>query len=294
MAQTLRDIEIIVIDDASSDGTVAVVERYACRDTRIRLIKNETNLGPSGARNRGIAAATGDWLAVLDADDAYRADRLECLVALGERDAADMVADNLYLFDAVAREVSGLALPSLDPLRTHHVETGAFLAQCVTGRSQFDYGQLKAVLRRDFLLRHRLSYPDHLRHGEDFILYAKIMLNGGKFVLSGRPGYYFTQRHGGISRQPSLLSRTKTDFDGMRRSTLELLQHPSVTPGSPVAELLLRRSTAILWHKTTFDVANHVRSRDVIGLLKATGRDWRVGAVLGRKVFQRLSTRRTV
>ncbi len=96
-AQTLTDLEIIVVDDASTDRTAQVVASLAARDPRIRLVRCERNIGPGMARNRGIASSSGAWVALLDSDDEYHPDRLRCLLETAETTQADMVADNLWL-----------------------------------------------------------------------------------------------------------------------------------------------------------------------------------------------------
>lgn len=72
-AQSLAPGEIIVVDDASRDDTAAVLAPHA---GRIRVIRHETNAGASAARNTGIAAAQGTWVAFLDSDDVWRPDKL--------------------------------------------------------------------------------------------------------------------------------------------------------------------------------------------------------------------------
>ena len=71
----------------------------AARDKRLLLLSPAGNMGPAAARNRCIEAARGRWIAVLDSDDLMHPDRLARLVAAAERDNADIVADDLLIFD---------------------------------------------------------------------------------------------------------------------------------------------------------------------------------------------------
>lgn len=75
LAQTHRHLELIVIDDGSTDSTVAIVERLAAADARVRLIR-QANGGVAAARNAGIAAARGTFIAPLDADDLWDVTKL--------------------------------------------------------------------------------------------------------------------------------------------------------------------------------------------------------------------------
>lgn len=80
--QTYKNIELIIVDDASSDGTLEFVSRQYGEDERITYIINEENLGPSGARNVGVANAKGSWIAFQDSDDEWHMDKLEKQVSL--------------------------------------------------------------------------------------------------------------------------------------------------------------------------------------------------------------------
>src|SRR3954471_3920817 len=71
LAQTERDLEVIVVDDASTDGTAQRLAELAKGDDRIRIIANAVALGGGGARNAGIAASRGQWVAFLDDDDEW-------------------------------------------------------------------------------------------------------------------------------------------------------------------------------------------------------------------------------
>jgi glycosyltransferase involved in cell wall biosynthesis len=78
--QTYKDLEIIVVDDGSTDGTPAIIQSYSARDSRIRAIR-QTNGGVARARNRGIAEARGEFIAPLDADDLWDPAKLERQIA---------------------------------------------------------------------------------------------------------------------------------------------------------------------------------------------------------------------
>lgn len=91
--QTYRNFEYILVDDGSTDKTGEIIDRYAAQDSRIRVIHKE-NGGVSSARNAGLAAATGEYIAWLDSDDSIEPDMLEtCLNALLEYDVPAALAN---------------------------------------------------------------------------------------------------------------------------------------------------------------------------------------------------------
>lgn len=85
LSQTRRELEVIVVDDASPDGTKALAQRYAAQDARVRVVAQEQNGGVSKARNRGVQEARGAWIAFLDSDDTWQSDKLERQAALVQR-----------------------------------------------------------------------------------------------------------------------------------------------------------------------------------------------------------------
>ena len=101
LSQTTRDLELIVVDDCSTDGTETVVR--ALKDDRVRYMRSPGNLGPAGARNLGIRAAAGAYIAFQDSDDAWRPEKLEKQLSALKSTEADV------LFSAVCRHRDGRA-----------------------------------------------------------------------------------------------------------------------------------------------------------------------------------------
>lgn len=82
IGQTVQPLELIVVDDGSTDGTCAAVDRMKAQDARIRLIRSEKNEGAAAARNRGVLSARGDFVAFLDSDDEWLPSHLQRKLSL--------------------------------------------------------------------------------------------------------------------------------------------------------------------------------------------------------------------
>lgn len=198
MGQTMRDLEILIADDASTDGSAALAERLAAEDPRIKVLRLSSNGGKPRAMNAMVWAARGDWIAVLDADDAYHASRLECLVAAAEAAGAAMAADNILYVDAGADQAVRTAFPSGGAPRA--LDKADMIANS-DSYAEFDFGILKPVMLRSFLLAHGLAYYEETRLSEDFYYLLSFFVAGGTGVLVGEPLYYWTMPFGTISRR---------------------------------------------------------------------------------------------
>src|ERR1700719_2584369 len=99
LAQTLAPLEVLIINDASTDNTLDVAKALASEDSRVRVISLAANGGAGAARNAGLDAARGDWVAILDADDAYVPSRLARLKSACTGTNADVVLDNFFHYE---------------------------------------------------------------------------------------------------------------------------------------------------------------------------------------------------
>lgn len=106
IGQTHRDLQIICVDDASTDESWQILENYAAMDSRIVLLKQTENRGQAEARNRGLQVADGEFVTMLDSDDWFSPDALEkaCELALEDEKNDCILFDVNYYDDATARE----------------------------------------------------------------------------------------------------------------------------------------------------------------------------------------------
>jgi succinoglycan biosynthesis protein ExoO len=237
LAQDLDGLEVIVVDDGSTDDTVAWVYHRALADPRLRLLRQLSNQGPAAARNVGLNVARGRWVGLLDADDAWLPGRARRLVLLGEEYGVDVVADNQWLYDAPAKRMVRKGFTLRTVVQPFTMED--LLRNDISG-GLFVFGWLKPVMRRAFLESHALRYLSHLRYGEDFNLYVRIFGAGARGLLTGEAMYIYTQRTGSISRTRSGYSRTSPNIEALSEDMGHLLKQ--LRPGlSPRAVRLMQR-----------------------------------------------------
>lgn len=112
--QTIKQIEIVVVDDGSTDGTHDIAKWHSEQDSRVRLIRTE-NRGRSAARNLGNSEAKSDIILVLDADDLATRDRVKHTLATFELKKADLVYGAFYVIDTLGRTHNRVPCKAFDP-----------------------------------------------------------------------------------------------------------------------------------------------------------------------------------
>jgi succinoglycan biosynthesis protein ExoO len=217
LAQTHRDWQLIVVDDASTDATIQrIMERRRGHEERIVLIRCQENSGPAAARNRGLARCDGDWIAVLDADDAWRENRLEALLKKARQAPADAVCDNLLGFDDHLGKETEPLFARL-PTRLDIV-----VAVAPTYAGTYNLGYLKPIVRRSFVKENHIKYDEDLRTGEDLLYLLSLLSHGGRVMCVAVPFYIYTTPVGGTSRKLSQSTKSAPRDADMARSLARL------------------------------------------------------------------------
>ena len=261
LAQTLAPREILIIDDGSTDNTLAIATTLASEDSRVRVLTLPVNSGPAAARNVGLNAAQGDWVAVLDADDAFIPSGLELLAAAQVGKNVDIVLDNFLFFDSLRGVPTS---PALTPSElVERIDVYDFVQHARPYADQTDWGRLKPMFRREFLNKHGLRYPEFCRHGEDFLLMFQALYAGGSCLLVHTPGYLYTTRDSGMSR-------TNVDYRLMAKQTADIMNRPGVRADIRLFRLLRQRVADLKRWSTELQLLSAKKKRAYIQLIFLT------------------------
>jgi succinoglycan biosynthesis protein ExoO len=203
LAQSLTQLEVLLVDDASSDRSVAIAQAIGASDPRLRIHCLVSNVGPAAARNHALAVARGAWIAVVDSDDMIHPDRLRTLVSAAEADAADIIADDLLVFHDDHRT------PPRRLLRGPLASAPSWItpAQYVNANSlcagTTPLGYLKPLIRASFLAEHCIRYSEEMGIAEDYDLLLRLLVRGARFRLVPELSYFYRRHDASTSHRLS-------------------------------------------------------------------------------------------
>jgi hypothetical protein len=182
LAQTHREIELLVVDDGSSDGSWAIVEDYARRDPRVRPIGPRKNGGVASARNAALEAATGSYVAFLDSDDGWHPEKLETQLDTLRRTGAKVTYAAYRRVDEGGRDLSLVEPP--DSLRYDDLLESNYIGH-LTGLYRSDIGEFRFL---------RMGH-------EDYAFWLAVLRAAGGAVKArhSQPLAYYTVRRGSLS-----------------------------------------------------------------------------------------------
>ena len=164
LSQTYPDFELLVVNDCSTDKTAMLAEAIVKKDDRVRLISNEKNSGVSYTRKHGLEEASGEWVAILDSDDAWAPEKLEKQINLQKKTNADLLFTGSAFMDADGKPIDWyLAAPA-------EVTYRQLLKQNVLSNSS-------ALVRKELYAKY-YAVGDGMH--EDFALWLNILKDGRK------------------------------------------------------------------------------------------------------------------
>lgn len=216
LAQTWRNLEIIVVDDGSPDGSWDIMQDYARRDSRIRLHRQK-NGGLSAARNAGLELARGEWIGFMDSDDYAAPEMYETLYrAATEHDAQMAVCSLAYVTP------EGRPIPRTSPITKDEVQTGREALQRLSGPQNWYYVTAMNRLYRRSLLEN-IRFPEGRIHEDEFTAHL-FYWECKRVAFVKKALYCYVQRDGSIMHTESVRSRVD-GADGMMERADFALEH---------------------------------------------------------------------
>ncbi len=198
IAQTFPDWEMVIVDDCSRDDTGAIAAEFARRDARVRFVRNEANRGPGPTRNEALRRARGRWVAFLDADDLWDAEKLERQVAFMQRGGHAFSYTGYRVLSEDGRLVG--AVRHLPPRQGYRDMLKDTSVGCLT--VMLDRARVGAV-----------EFPPY-RRNQDNALWLKILRGG--IVAHGLPDTLASYRLVGTSNTSNKLRAARAVWDVYR------------------------------------------------------------------------------
>ncbi|MHA6485271.1 glycosyltransferase family 2 protein [Paenibacillus sp. strain BS8-2] len=205
LAQTLDSCEFLFINDGSRDGSLAILERYRMKDSRIRVI-NQENQGVSAARNAGIAAARGEYIGFVDSDDWVEADMFEVMYQAAKASDCDIV-----LIDYVT-QLEGQSL------RTHfEITSGTRLDRAYVEREVMPIymkgwsmnSVCNKLFRAELIVGNEIFFQKGRVLGEDKLFGMELLAASNSMFYEKYAGYHYREVQGSATRNLS-----KMDYFG--------------------------------------------------------------------------------
>lgn len=201
------DSEVLIVDDGSSDDSLAEARAMAAADPRVRVFQTPQNGGPAAARNIAMEEMRGEWFAVLDSDDLIDPDRSARLLEIAAREGADMIADNLIVFGEGIKTHPFLTDSEVGAGRW--IELGEYFSRSQLFSDKTAFGFLKPMIHRTALQNPKVRYNEALRIAEDDELIVRLLNAGKRYFLAPCAYYQYRKHAGSISHRLSVDHATR-------------------------------------------------------------------------------------
>lgn len=200
--QSYEALQVILIHDGGTDGSLSICRDYAAGDSRIQVI-DQKNAGVSAARNRGLREATGKYIQFVDGDDKLTPDATETLVREAESTGADLVV--AHFFRVVEDKVA----------QRGHIKRRATLTRSdyaqrmMTAPANYYYGVLwNKLYRRNLLEKYELGFDASIHWCEDFLFNLEYLRYCRLIAVQPHPIYYYYKREGSLITAEISLRKT--------------------------------------------------------------------------------------
>ena len=227
LAQTYQNLQVIVVNDGSPDGSSAIAESYAEKDSRLEVV-SKRNGGLSSARNFGLKLARGEYLVFVDSDDALHPDFIRSLLQGLKEKGSDLAVCSLARFASDAELLQLNAQPTIAHWQTY---SQADAIRQLYGGAQMQELTVACSKLYPRRIYEALTFPEGRLH-EDVAVALEVLLHSERIAITNAPLYLYRRNDVSIMHTPSWRHIDGVDFYEQHFALLQSL-------GSPSAELAL-------------------------------------------------------
>lgn len=225
-SQSYTNLEIICVDDGSSDSSGDILDQFAARDSRIVAI-HQTNEGVSAARNTALDRCTGDFIGFVDGDDWLEPDMYETLIDNVTADDIDISACGYFEDEGdISTPVANLLPVPEEPMEVRAFLKYIYIRDKYRGVTGYPWSRL---FRRAVLRENGIKFAPEVHISEDQIFTAQCFLSGRKHIYTHKPLYHYVQRN------DSAMHSARQRLDGLGSCTayqkmIDLYEEHSIEP----------------------------------------------------------------
>lgn len=199
LGQSLHDIEVICVDDGSTDNSASVIQERMKEDSRLKIVRHGVNKGVGAARNTGVEAAEGEWIYFLDSDDWIDSDYLEVMLREASASGLEAVVNASYYWENLSKGVRNKGKLSLFDSDQESLCLPGYIIQ-----NKMLPVVWTRLYRRNFIRSRGIVFPSGVQFSEDvyFTTLASAYMQS-EYIFRG-PYYHHQVRKGALSDEPNV------------------------------------------------------------------------------------------
>ena len=252
--QTYKNIEVLLIDDCSTDRSGEIAKKFEEKDSRCRYIKREKNGGSSATRNTGIENATGEYLSFVDSDDWVSENFISHLINKAKEQNADITVCDYIMVNENGKEIKANTLENLSD-NSKYEDKIAYIRNHVVTK----------LLKKDFFIKQNLKFPEEIKRAEEMQVIIPMLTKTNKIAILNEALYYYYQRKNSLSnnRKPEKidLSFYSKAFENVIKNSKGL--YPEEIEYHGILEMIYGKTMLMIRHKySNKEIKEHLKEFD--------------------------------